>query len=104
MPEPARRPVIDLYGVATDAGASARGTCMGPEALRIAGLIETLTQLGHEVTDHGDFRRPSLGAARRQAEVLTLAAETSTRGQESLDAGRVPIRDTAQGRRSEAPR
>ena len=91
MSEPARRPLVDLYGVATDAGASARGTSMGPEALRIAGLIETLTDLGHGVTDHGDLRRPSLGAAKRQAEVLALAAETSTRSQESLDAGRVPM-------------
>jgi arginase len=95
------RPAIDLYGVATDAGASTRGTGMGPEALRIAGLIETLAELGHDVTDHGDLRgqRPVQGGApdhwrlgaRRQAEVLALAAETSGRAAASLDGGRLPV-------------
>jgi arginase len=100
MHQPARRPV-DLYGVATDGGASTRGTGMGPEALRIAGLLETLAELGHEVTDHGDLRphRQTQGgepdhwrlAARRQAEVLTLAAETSVRAGASLAGGRLPL-------------
>lgn len=88
MPETPRIQV-DLYGVATDAGASTRGTSMGPEALRIAGLVETLGELGHGVVDHGDFRLP--GTGRRQAEVLALASQTSDAAQRSLDAGRVPV-------------
>jgi arginase len=89
MPQPAR-PIIDLYGVATDAGASARGTGMGPEALRIAGLVETLGELGHAVDDRGDLRH-SGSAGKRQAEVLALAAETSVRAKATLDAGRMPL-------------
>ena len=88
MPEP-RRPQVDLYGVATDAGASTRGAGMGPEALRIAGLTEVLGDLGHGITYHGDFRLP--GTGKRQAEVLALAARTSEAAKRSLDAGRLPV-------------
>jgi arginase len=90
---------VDLSGVATDAGASTRGTGMGPEALRIAGLTEMLAELGREVIDHGDFRAPrgKTGgdawqvAARRQAEVLALAAETSGKALDSLGSGGLPV-------------
>jgi arginase len=62
---------------------------MGPEALRIAGLTEVLGDLGHGVTDHGDFRLP--GTGKRQGEVLALAARTSEAAKRSLDAGRLPV-------------
>ena len=52
---------IELIGLATDAGASARGATMGPEALRIAELAETLEALGHTVRDRGDFRPEESG-------------------------------------------
>ena len=52
---------IELIGLATDAGASARGATMGPEALRIAELAETLQSLGHTVLDRGDFRPEESG-------------------------------------------
>ena len=45
---------IRLIGVPTDAGASRRGACMGPAALRVAGLPERLTELGYDVEDAGD--------------------------------------------------
>lgn len=98
MPRAAR---IDLIGLCTDAGAACRGAAMGPEALRIAGLVETLAELGHEVEDHGDIRanaRPTAGKpshwrlpSRRQAEVLAIAAEGSARGYDSLRAGGMPV-------------
>ena len=94
----AHRPVVDLHGVATDAGASTRGCAIGPEALRIAGLPEALAELGHVVTDHGDFRSsPVPGgdqrglAGRRQAEVLALAAKTSAAAADSLAARHIPV-------------
>ena len=37
---------IELIGVPTDIGAGARGASMGPEALRVAGLIEMLKNHG----------------------------------------------------------
>ena len=88
MQQPARPPRVDLYGIATDAGASTRGTGMGPEAMRIAGLVETLEDLGHAVSDHGDLRSQR---GNRQADVLTLAAQTSALAMESLASGGVPV-------------
>jgi len=49
---------MGLIGVPSDAGAGERGACLGPEALRIAGLGEALAGLGHAVTDHGDLPGP----------------------------------------------
>lgn len=89
---------IDLYGIPTDAGASCRGSGMGPAALRVAGLADTLATLGHNVTDHGDLMwsdRPAGGtpwrlSSERKAEVLALARQSSARALVSLDAGRLP--------------
>ncbi|MDB5473157.1 MAG: rocF [Devosia sp.] len=92
---------IDLLGIATAAGASVRGAGMGPEALRVAGLIEALLDLEHEVIDHGDLRRapPSPGASpasqrlpdERRNDVLDLAARTSDHGCELLQQGGFPV-------------
>ncbi|MEQ1771299.1 MAG: arginase [Devosia sp.] len=84
---------IDLIGLATDAGASARGATMGPEALRIAGLAEALEGLGHEVVDRGDFVPEESGPKpeRRRAEILAVAANASKRGHETLKSGGFPI-------------
>jgi arginase len=84
---------IDLHGLATDAGASARGSSMGPEALRIAGLVETLEGLGHKVVDKGDFRPDESGPKpeRRRAEILAVAAEASRRGYATIQSGGLPI-------------
>ena len=50
---------VGLIGVPTDVGASDRGACMGPQALRIMGLNEDLSGLGHRVKDHGDLSGPA---------------------------------------------
>ncbi len=49
---------IALSGFPVDAGAGQRGACMGPAALRIAGLPEALRALGFDVVDHGDLPEP----------------------------------------------
>ncbi len=89
---------IDLFGVPTDAGASCRGAGMGPEALRVAGLIETLATLGHDVRDHGDLRLATRTSqthwrlsADREAEVLGLAALSSAKALGTLQANRIPL-------------
>ena len=43
-----------LIGAPIQTGASQPGCIMGPDAYRTAGLFETLTELGHDVTDHGN--------------------------------------------------
>lgn len=92
---------IDIFGIPTDAGASCRGDGMGPEALRVAGLLDTLAALGHTVSDHGDIvwhERPAPKAqspwrlsTERQAEVLALAAQSCQHAQASLQAGHLPV-------------
>ena len=57
---------IRMIGVPLDFGASRRGVEMGPAALRIARLAESLEEIGHEVADVGDIavpQRATLGPA-----------------------------------------
>lgn len=66
---------VHLIGVPLEAGAGRRGCRMGPAGYRVAGLAETLAELGHAVTDHGDLAPDALrpvtlaGNARNAAEV-----------------------------------
>jgi arginase len=48
------KPRIVLLGAPCDLGASTRGANMGPAALRVARLAETLQELGYEAEDRGD--------------------------------------------------
>ena len=49
---------LAILGVPIDIGASQPGAIMGPAALRRAGLVQNLRELGHEVADHGDVAPP----------------------------------------------
>jgi arginase len=49
---------VSLIGAPTDAGASDRGSSMGPEALRVAGLREALVGRGLQVIDRGNLNGP----------------------------------------------
>ena len=51
-------PPVSVFGVPTDIGASRRGASMGPEALRVAGLVEAIAGRGIEVRDLGDVQGP----------------------------------------------
>jgi arginase len=48
-----------LIGVPTDVGAGDRGSSMGPEALRVAGLQSALQELGLQVLDRGNLSGPA---------------------------------------------
>ncbi len=50
---------ISLIGAPTDIGAGARGASMGPEALRVAGIVATLQSHGLEVQDRGNLTGPA---------------------------------------------
>ena len=50
---------ISLIGAPTDVGAGARGASMGPEALRVAGIVPTLQAHGLNVVDRGNLVGPS---------------------------------------------
>src|SRR3954467_14960400 len=60
-----------MIGVPLDFGASRRGVEMGPAALRIAQMAESLQLLGHMVTDVGDIPVPQRA---------TIAPELAGRG------------------------
>jgi len=49
---------VSLIGAPTDIGASTRGASMGPEALRVAGLQQTLESQGLQVLDRGNLAGP----------------------------------------------
>lgn len=47
---------ISLIGVPMDLGQNRRGVDMGPSAIRYAGVVERLEEIGHTVTDEGDIQ------------------------------------------------
>jgi arginase len=47
--------IVHLMGVPMDLGSGRRGVDMGPSAIRIAGVAQRLTELGHKVVDEGDI-------------------------------------------------
>lgn len=89
---------IDIFGIPSDAGASCRGSGMGPEAMRVAGLLESLATMGYIVNDRGDIiwedraagGTPWRLSSERKAEVLALAAQSSEKALQSLTAGHLP--------------
>ncbi len=53
-----KRHSVSIIGAPTDIGASVRGANMGPEALRVAGLIEAITRHVADVRDGGNLHGP----------------------------------------------
>src|SRR5437867_343028 len=51
---------LSVIGAPIEDGAGVPGTIMGPAALRTAGLIRTLRDLGHEIEDRGDLGPPDV--------------------------------------------
>ena len=89
---------IQIINVPLDLGASRRGTDAGPSAMRIAGLKQSLANMGFSLNSDVDIpvpmmegREPSDSKARFKTEILevcrTLAAQTKL----SLDENLVPL-------------
>jgi arginase len=49
---------VSLIGAPTDVGAGSRGASMGPEALRVAGLIDALAVHDLDIVDRGNLSGP----------------------------------------------
>lgn len=47
---------VSIIGVPMDHGQNRRGVDMGPSAIRYAGVVERIENLGHTVKDEGDIR------------------------------------------------
>src|ERR1700704_4959264 len=63
MSDVSKKPRIALLGVPIEIGASQRGTLMGPDALRTAGIGRVLEQMDFCVEDHGNLAVPAASAA-----------------------------------------
>jgi arginase len=58
---------VHILGVPMDHGAGRRGVGMGPSAIRIAGLVDKLKNLGLTAVDHGDVLIRDVERAQQQA-------------------------------------
>lgn len=88
---------VALIGAPTDVGAGARGSSMGPEALRVAQLQRVLESQGLEVLDRGNLNGPPnpwldpVDGYRHLAEVIEWNRLVHDAVLDELAAGRLPI-------------
>ncbi|GAB2186413.1 arginase [Roseibium sp. LAB1] len=86
---------IVLVGAPVDEGAGQRGCLMGPDAYRTAGLQETLQELGHSVSDHGNLTPANVGYLSPPNPVLrnypAYVAWTRALHQKAADLGEGPV-------------
>ncbi len=95
LPQPR---ALTLIGVPAEEGAGTLGAAMGPRALRTAGLVAALRELGHDVEDDGDVTLPAVQTpatfpenARNFARVAGWSRAAHERTGAALDRGRIPI-------------
>ncbi len=90
-------PPVSVFGVPTDIGASRRGASMGPESLRVAGLVEAIARRGVDVRDLGDLSGPRnpvtapVDGYRHLVEVVAWNQAVFDASTRELQAGRMPI-------------
>lgn len=53
--KPEINPNLSLIGAPLDMGASMRGCRLGPDAIRLAGIVKRLSKIGYNVTDTGNI-------------------------------------------------
>ncbi|HLS84376.1 MAG TPA: arginase [Arenimonas sp.] len=88
---------VALIGAPTDIGAGHRGACMGPEALRVAGLAEALRERGLKVVDTGNLAgpanpwQPPVDGYRHLPEVVAWNRAVMEAVYGQLQAGHLPI-------------
>ncbi len=88
---------VSLIGAPTDVGASVRGASMGPEALRVAGIVSSLQNHGIEVADRGNLVGPAnpwlppVDGYRHLPEVVAWTRLVHDAVLEELRAQRLPI-------------
>lgn len=88
---------ISLIGAPTDVGASVRGAGMGPDALRVAGLVEALRARSLTVVDHGNLHGPAnpwlepVNGHRHLKEAVEWNQAVYNAVEEALNAGNMPM-------------
>jgi arginase len=91
--------MLSVIGAPIEDGAGVPGNIMGPAALRTAGLIRTLRDLGHEVDDRGDLILPqgipepvsTAGSLRNLASITGWSRLLCRETYAAMKSGRVPI-------------
>ena len=92
-----QHPPVSIFGVPTDIGAGRRGASMGPEALRVAGIVEAIAARGVDTRDLGDVQGPRnpilppVEGYRHLEEVVAWNRAVFETGKRELAAGRMPI-------------
>ncbi|HRN61687.1 MAG TPA: arginase [Luteimonas sp.] len=90
-------PPVSIFGVPTDVGAGTRGASMGPEALRVARLVEALSARGVDVVDSGDVSGPKnpwqgpVDGYRHLGQVVAWNQAVFETTSAILGAGRLPL-------------
>lgn len=88
---------LGLIGAPSDVAAGTRGTNLGPEALRVAGLDSALARMGYGVHDHGNVAgptnpsRPAVDGWRHFDETLAWCRAVRDAVAASLDGDETPI-------------
>jgi arginase len=88
---------VSLIGAPTDVGASVRGAGMGPDALRVAGLVEALRLHKLNVIDQGNLAGPpnpwaaTSGGLRNLGEAVAWNRTVFDAVAQALAAGHVPL-------------
>ena len=88
---------VSLIGAPTDVGAGLPGARMGPEALRVAGIAQSIAQSGFSVSDRGNLcgpanpNLPPAGGFRHLAEVVLWNRSLHDAVYQELAAGYLPI-------------
>lgn len=89
---------ITLIGVPNDCGNGRPGCLMGPDALRTAGIVGALSDLGHRVEDRGNLAvEPATipphpnAAIHHLSECAAWTARLADTAHAALTAGRLPI-------------
>lgn len=90
--------IVHLLGVPMDLGSGRRGVDMGPSAIRIAGVADRLTELGHKVVDEGDVVIKNMEElkvghehARYLAEIARAAAILARKIERIMGLGHFPL-------------
>ena len=88
---------VSLIGAPTDIGAGTPGSRMGPDALRVAGIAEAITQFGIDVRDCGNVsgpanpNLPAIDGFRHLSEVVEWNRALHDATYAELADGRLPI-------------
>jgi len=88
---------VSIIGAPTDVGASVRGTNMGPDALRVAGLVQALAGVVGDVVDRGNLNGPlnpvlpARDGYRHLPEVVAWSRLVYKAVHDELAASRLPI-------------